>query len=1005
MHLTLRVPRRPLILALLFGLALPASGQHSAPATPASASAATAAAPEVKVDKSNWLFVGSDIPPDPEWHFGTLPNGLRYAVRNNGVPPGQASFRVRIDAGSLMEDDSERGYAHLIEHLSFRGSEYVPDGEAKRIWQRMGTTFGSDTNASTTMTQTVYKLDLPSANEARIDESLKIMAGMVSKPNITTAALNAERPAVLAEQREAPGPQVRYSEAQLRTFFAGQPLADRSPIGTIEMLNAATAQSVKAFHDRWYRPERAVVIISGDFDPAMLERLIIKNFADWKGNGKNPADPDFGKPDGTKPSTAVVSEPTLPPMVTMVVLKPWKYQDDAIIMNQKRLVDSIAARVISRRLETRARAGGSFLRAGVNTSDESRSATLTYVSILPIGDDWEAALKDVRAVIADAQVNPPSEAEVQRELADFDTAMRTQVETQRAEAGASQADDMVQAVDIRETTAAPGTIYEVLKDAIAKKMFTPQTVLASTKRIFAGDATRALINVPTRDDGAAAKLALALKADVSGLAGARTAQGRVDFSKLPKLGKPATVVSREAIPDFDVEKVVFSNGVRMMLRVSPAEATRVYVRVRFGGGYNALPADRDTPVWAGEMALVQGGIGKLGLGDIEQLTAGRRIGLNFGIGEDAFVYSAMTSPNDMADQLKLIAARMTAPRWDPNPVARAKSMVLAGYAGFDASPDGVLSRDLEGLFRDGDPRWGTPTREEVNATNEANFRALWEPLLNQGPIEVQVFGDINADEAIKAVASSIGALPPRTAPTTTPPPVRFPAHNTTPVVLTHGGPDTQAAAVIAWPTGGGMELEDDSNYLDILAAIFSDRLFDRLRNEAGASYSPSVQSQWPTGMSAGGRLFAVGQVAPDNVALFYKMSREIAADLVANPIGDDELQRTVKPMKEMILRQATGNTFWLNQLQGGSYDPRRIAALGNMFRTVGGVTPIQIQRIAQRYLKPENDWTLAVMPRDSNGKAVAITPVPPTPAVPAVVPATSTKPVAVAPTKKAAAGR
>jgi zinc protease len=982
MHVLSRASRRPLILALLLGLALPAQGQQAAPQT---AVAAASVAQSGQVDRRNWLFVDSDIKPDPEWRFGTLPNGLRYAVRKNGVPPGQVSVRVRMDAGSLMETDSERGYAHLIEHLSFRGSEFVPDGEAKRIWQRMGTTFGSDTNASTTSTQTVYKLDLPSANEARLDESLKIMAGMVSKPNITDAALAAERPAVLAEQREAPGPQVRFSEAQLKTFFAGQPLADRSPIGTIDMLNAADAAKVKAFHDRWYRPERAVVVISGDFDPAMFERLVIKNFSDWKGTGKNPSDPDFGRPDPKQPPTAVVAEPTLPPVVMMATLKPWKYQSDTVVMNQNRLVDSVAARVISRRLETRARAGGSFLQASVSTSDESRSASLTFVSILPIGNDWEAALKDVRAVIADALKTPPSAAEVQRELADFDTIMRTRVETQGAEAGGAQADDMVEAVDIRETTTAPSTIYAVLKDAIAKKMFTPQTVLASTRRIFAGDVTRALVNTQTPDGSAATKLAAALESDVSGLAGKRNAQGKVDFSKLPRLGRPATIVSREKIPDFDAEKVVFSNGVRLMLRVSPAESTRVYVRVRFGGGYNALPADRETPVWAGDMALVAGGIGKLGQGDLEQLTAGRRIGLDFDVGEDAFVYGAMTSPGDLADQLKLIAARMAEPGWDPNPVTRAKSLAIAGYAGFDASPNGVLARDLEGLLHDGDPRWGTPTLDEVNATTPANFRALWEPVLAEGPIEVQVFGDINADAAIKAVAASIGALPSRAAPTRAAPPVRFPAHNVAPMILTHGGPETQAAAVIVWPTGGGVERASDSNALDVLAAVFSDRLFDRLRSEAGASYSPSVQSQWPEGLASGGRLFAIGQVAPSNVGLFFKMSREIAADLVAKPIGDDELQRTLTPLKELILRQATGNTFWLNQLQGGTYDPRRVEALRNMFRGIGSMTAAQLQQIAAKYLRPEADWTMAVLPRGKDGKAVSLTaPAAVAPAVPAV---------------------
>jgi len=1015
MHVSSRAVRRPLILSLLLALTLPASGQDAAPVASQGPVAARAQAPQPvpapvalaatatsvpdTIDHTNWLYVGSDITPDPAWRYGTLPNGVRYAVRNNGVPPGQVAVRVRVDAGSLMEGDNERGYAHLIEHLTFRGSEYVPDGEAKRIWQRMGTTFGSDTNAQTTPTGTTYKLDLPSATEAGLDESLKILAGMVDHPNITAAALNAERPAVLAEQREAPGPQVRFSDARLGTFFAGQPLADRSPIGTIDKLNAATADTVRAFHDRWYRPERTVVVISGDFDPAVFERLVAKNFADWKGVGPKPAEPDFGKPDPSKPTTAVVSEPSLPAIVTFAVLRPWKYQDDTILMNQKRLVDSIAASVISRRLETRARAGGSFISASVNTSNESRSADITYVAIVPIGNDWAAALKDVRAVIEDAKINPPSQAEIDRELSDVDTIMRTSVETAKAEAGAAQADDMVQAIDIRETTTAPATIYAVLRDAIKKKMFTPKTVLESTRRIFTGTTQRALLNTPTPEDGAVTKLAAALQADVSGLAGKRTRQGKVSFDKLPKLGKPGTIVSREKIPDFDLEKVVFSNGVRLMLRVSPAEETRVYVRVRFGGGYNALPADRRSPIWAADGAIVGGGVGKLRQGDLDQMTAGRRIGLDFGIDDDAFVFSAMTSPTDLANQLKLMAGYMSAPGWDPNPLARIKSVTLAQYAGYDSSPSGVLARDLEGLLHDGDPRWGTPTREEVMATTPEEFRKLWEPLIAQGPVEVQVFGDIDAEATIRAVAASIGALPKRTPPTTAAPPVRFPAHNVTPLIETHGGPDNQAVAVIVWPTGGGMDNLSDSTYLDILAQVFSDRLFDRLRSEAGASYSPSVQSQWPEGLASGGRLFAIGQVTPANVNLFFKMAREIAADLYANPVGDDELKRTIEPMKQLVLRQATGNSYWLNQVENATYDPRRIEGLRQMFRDLGGANSAMLQVVAQKYLKPDVDWTMAVVPRGPDGKAVSIAP------APAAVPASPVKAKPALRTKKTVVGR
>jgi zinc protease len=960
MHFSPRALRLSLIASLLLGLSPTVSGQ-SVPAPVAAPAGSNIAS------RDPWLYKGSDIVPDAAWRFGTLTNGLRYAVRKNGVPPGQVSVRVRIDAGSLMETDAELGYAHLIEHLSFRGSEFVPDGETKRVWQRFGATFGSDSNAQTTPTQTVYKLDLPSATEASLDESLKILAGMVSKPNITQAALNAERPAVLAEQREQPGPQVRLSDAMNAVLFAGQPFADRSPIGHTKTLEAATSDTVRAFHDRWYRPERAVVVVSGDLDPAIFERLVAKYFGAWRGTGPAPAEPDFGVPDPKQPVTSTIVEPGLPTMAMMAVLRPWKFNADTVIFNQNRLVDIIATAVINRRLETRARAGGSYLSARVGIDDPARSANVTFVQVAPVGDDWEAALKDVRAVIADAQAAPPSQVEIDRELAEQAIAYKTMADTARADAGSKLADDMVQAVDIRETTTSAAVIQNVFLDAKRKGMFSPARILASTKKIFDGVATRAIVSAQKPEDNAATKLAAVLSADVKGLAGARSTQAAVDFSKLPRLGPPGKVVSRQKIAEFDLEKVVFANGVRLMIYSTPSEDDRVYVRVRFGGGYNALPADRETPVWAADYALVAAGIGKLKQGDIDQLAAGRRIGLDFDVDDDAFQLSAMTSPADLSDQLRLMAAKLAAPAWDAGPLARVKTGALASYASFDASPSGVLQRDLDGLLRAGDPRWGTPTREEIRDTTPEAFRALWEPLLATGPIEVQVFGDIGTDEAIKAVARSVGALKPRVPDTRPAPPVRFPAHNVTPVIRTHDGPENQAAAVIAWPTGGGVEGISESRRLDVLAAIFSDRLFDRLRSEAGASYSPNVSSSWPIGLPTGGRLVAIGQVAPSNLPLFFKLSREIAADLVANPVSDDELKRTIGPMTQALMRQSTGNQFWMLQLEGATYDSRRIEAFRRVLSDISTLTAAQLQETARKYLRPDTDWTMEVVPKSTVG--------------------------------------
>lgn len=928
------------------------------PALPAQAQ--TAPRP-VQTAEDPWLYKGSDLVHDDAWKFGRLPNGLRYAVRKNGVPPGQVAIRVRIDAGSLNERDSERGYAHLLEHLSFRGSVHVPDGESKRIWQRLGVTFGSDSNASTTLTQTVYKLDLPMATPQGLDESFKILSGMMTGPNISQQSLAAERPVVLAEAREQPGPQQRLQDSMFDLMFAGQPAADREPIGTTETLTAATPASVQAFHDRWYRPERAVVIVSGDADPALLEGLVQKYFSGWKGAGPAVPSPDFGKPSPDHPVAASLAEPALQPLVMMAVVRPWTVFSDTVIFNQKRMVDLVAIRVINRRLETRARSGGSFLAAAADLSDVARSANVTTVNVLPIGDDWETALRDVRGVIADAQAAPPTQAEIDRELAEIDVQMRQRISTAPVEAGMKLADDLVEAVDINETVTTPEASYDIFKTAIAAKMFTPETVQAASRRVFEGTALRALLNTRTADPEAVTKLTAAIKAEVKS-GGARKVLGNVSFDQLPKLGKPGTVASRAmAIPGLQIEKVTFANGVNLLMRQDASEVGKVYVTVRFGRGLNAIPA-RETPAWAGEMALVAGGIGKLGQEELDALVGKRQMGFGFDVAEDAFRFSGQTNKEDLADQLRLFAAKLAAPAWDPNPVLRAKAAVLSSYAGLSASPDAVIGRDLERLTHAGDPRWGIPPREVVEATTPESFRQFWAPLLATGPIEVEVFGDMDSEATVQAVAATFGALKPRPAAATPPAPARFPDHVASPVTRTHTGKPDQAAAVIAWPTGGGSAGISESRKLDILAAVFRDRLIDELRSKAGVSYSPQVASQWPLGLDGSGKLIALGMVPPDRTGFFFELARGIAADLAAKPIDDDELARALTPLKQQIIRSSSGNMFWMRLVEGGSYDPARIAAVDTLAADIGRTTPAELQALAAKYLRPDKDWTMVVVP-------------------------------------------
>jgi zinc protease len=269
------------------------------------------------------------------------------------------------------------------------------------------------------------------------------------------------------------------------------------------------------------------------------------------------------------------------------------------------------------------------------------------------------------------------------------------------------------------------------------------------------------------------------------------------------------------------------------------------------------------------MALVASGVGKFGQEELDALIGKRQIGFDFDVAGDAFRFTGQTNKEDLPDQLRLFAAKLAAPAWDPNPVIRAKTAMLSGYAGLSSSPDAVLGRDLERLLHSGDPRWGIPTRATIEATTPASFRKLWEPLLASGPIEVEVFGDMDSEATIKAVAETFGALKPRPRARRLRRRSRSPRMSTSRWCAPTPASPNQAAAVIAWPTGGGSAGITESRKLDVLAAIFRDRLIDQLRSQAGSAIRPTSPASGRSASKAGGKLIALGMVPPDKTDFFF----------------------------------------------------------------------------------------------------------------------------------------
>ena len=937
--------------------------------------ASEADVPQYAMPDDPWIYRGTDIPVDQQWLFGEMPNGVRYAVRQNGVPPCQVSLRVRIDAGSLHEEEDERGFAHYLEHLLFRQSRDFGPGEAIPYFQRMGAALGLDTNATTSATQTVYQLDLPNATRTRLEDSTRLFAGMIQEPALSAENLAADLPIVLAERRERLGPDLRIAMATRELFFTGQRLADRAPIGTVEALQAATPASVRAFHRRWYRPENTVIVMVGDAAPHVLAAMVERYFADWEVPGELAPEPDFGAPEmpaGADPAnpvgeTAVLVEPGQPRVMTYAIMRPWVQVVDNLEYNRGLLIDSVAQAIINRRLEEKAREGGNYLFAAVRQDDVSRSADSTYVTFAPLTDDWHTPLADVRTVIADALVHPATEDEIAQAVAQYDVIFQDMVGQERIQAGSQLADNLMNAVDIREAVAAPETFLSVFRNM--RDRFTPETILEHTQRLFEGEVVRGLLLTPEAGEASPAELRAALLQPVEASGDQREEAVAIDLAELPPIGAPAMPVSRKPLgPGMlsTTERMTFPNGVQALLRDSDNEPGRVTVRVRFGAGWRGIGDDEAVYAELGQRALMPSGVGPLGQNELDRMAAGRKITFNFSIGDGAFQFEGITRAEDLEAQLYLLAAKLAMPRWDVAPVERAKASAMLGYDAFAGDPMGVLNRDVDQLLRGGDQRFATPTPDQLRAANASEFRRVWSRLLAQGPVEVSVFGDIDPEQTIALLGNTFGALPERDA---LPEAIANralpgPQPSASPVILRHEGAADQAAALVAWSTGGGSAGLPQSRKLELLAQILGNRLLDSLREADGASYTPFATSDWPLDAESGGYMMALVQVQPDDVDMVFAMAKDIVQDLATNGPTADELQRVVEPVRQGIFRAQTGHTFWLNRIEGGTQDPLRLANLPNLAVDYLATTPDEMRALAQRYLADDRSLKIAVLPQE-----------------------------------------
>jgi zinc protease len=949
------LPSRALAASLLLALSpLALTTGLAAQETPASGTAAPATAPA-------WAFETSDVPVDPGYTFGRLPNGMRYIIRRNATPQGTALVRMRIDSGSLEEREDERGLSHFLEHMAFNGSKGIPEGEMVKLLEREGLAFGADTNASTGFESITYMLNLPRNDTALLDTALMLMRETASELTIAPEAVERERGVILAERRDRAGFQQRNFEDNVAFLAPGARYGERLPIGTIGVLESAGAETIRGLYARTYVPANTVLVVVGDYPVETVEAAIRARFADWAA-APAPAKPQAGPIDvSAKGLTDIHLDPALSEEVTLSRLAPWRDEPDTIANREAALVQRIGYGIINRRLARLARGGDApFRGASFGTGDLFEDARITSLTVSSADGEWKKGLLAAVREVNQALTHGFTRAELDEQLANLRTAY----------------EDAVKAAETRSHATFVGAALALASDERVPTI--PQWQLAQFERIAptltpqaVWDAVKAdavpldepLIRFVgrTAPEGGEAGLRAAFAEGMALPIAAPVDDGPLAFA-YQDFGTPGTIVSDTIEPRLGLRLIRFANGVRLTLKQTAIREDRIAFTLAVDGG--DLMNTREAPLKVALTdSLALGGLGKHSQDELSSVLAGRSVGFGLSSAADAFSTSGNTSKRDLALQMQVLAALLTDPGYRREGEERFRKGIDNYFATLDSTPGRALGTALGGILSDNDPRFTLQPKEAFLALDYASLRAAIGDRLANGAIELALVGDFDETEAIAAVAATFGALPVREA--------EFAAREEARIrsftsqrgmrTITHKGEADQALLQWTWPTTDDSDLGETLR-LGLLARVARIALTETLREELGQAYSPSAGASNSRIYRDYGTFSLSVSVDVTQVEATRAAVDAVLARLRDAPPSADMIERARRPLLEEYDNALKDLGGWIGLAARAQSDPERLDRWFAAPDLIRAITPEELQATASRWLASGGAVEVAVVP-------------------------------------------
>ncbi len=645
------------------------------------------------------------LPLDPAIVHGKLENGLSYYILPNHEPEQRVVLRLVVRAGSLLEDDDQQGLAHFVEHMAFNGTTHFKKQALVDYLEKIGTRFGADLNATTMFESTVYKLQVPTDDEAVLRQAFVILQDWASGVSFDPEEVDKERGVLIEEWRGNRDADARIRDKQLPVLFHDSRYAQRLPIGLVDTLQHASAQTIARFYRDWYRPNLMAVIVVGDLPSERALALIKETFAGLTNPENERPHRTFPVPDHGKTLFAIDTDPELTSTSLEIYRKvePRSMKTEADFRD--RLVRQLRSGMLNDRLDERARDADPPYVTAYSFEDDLVITKRAEVQGAMIRDDrFAPAISALVGEAARARKFGYTASELERQKKDLmrglEQAYKERDKTRSEKLVADLVDHFL------EGNPAPG-IAQLLELA---RRYLPGISLEEVNRQESpstSEANRVIMISGPRKEGTglpdqSAILAMLAAADQQTLT-----PYEENVSDAPLVATPPTpgkVVAEKQVEALGLTEWQLANGARVLLKPTQFKNDEIQFLAFSDGGTSLADDAHYTPALTATMLTNQSGLGAFDAIELEKKLAGKTVGVNASIDELEEGLSGSASPQDFETLLQLTYLFFTEPKIEDKVYASIITRFRSLLANRDASPQVVFGDQLNALLYQHHPR-------------------------------------------------------------------------------------------------------------------------------------------------------------------------------------------------------------------------------------------------------------------------------------------------------------